>query len=137
MSTIKVKKEFQNTVVGFNNSGLPLGKRNDLHLLLNDAIGEDDSIRNEHITGMFEDPLPKKADLKKIIEGDLVKRAEAVKISSKAKKAQTIIAESEEPDPTIMAPERPAPLTEDDLQQEEKKTPVKRARNHKSRSKKK
>jgi hypothetical protein len=107
MSTIKVKKEFKKTVVGFNNSGAPLGERNDLHLLLNDVIGPDDHPLNTHITNMFEDPLPKKADLKKLIEDDLVKKADAIKVSGKAKKAQTVIAESKKEDPTILAPEKP------------------------------
>lgn len=30
---LKIKDEFLNTVVGFNNSSLPLGNRNDLHVL--------------------------------------------------------------------------------------------------------
>lgn len=30
---IKLKPEFADTVMGFNNSGLPLGQRDDLHLL--------------------------------------------------------------------------------------------------------
>lgn len=105
--SIKVKKEFKKTVVGFNNSGLPLGERDDLHLLLNDAIGDDDHPVNTHITSMFETPLPKKSELKKLIEGDLVKKAEGVKLSAKAKKAQEVIEEASEPDPTILAPERP------------------------------
>lgn len=29
----EIKEEYKAAVVGFNNSGLPLGKRNDLHLL--------------------------------------------------------------------------------------------------------
>lgn len=31
---IKVKQEFEKTVIGFNNSCSPLGERNDLHLLV-------------------------------------------------------------------------------------------------------
>lgn len=34
MSQIKVKAKYRDTVVGFNNSGKPLGQRDDLHLLL-------------------------------------------------------------------------------------------------------
>jgi len=33
MECLKIKKEYEATVVGFNNSGLPLGQRKDLHLL--------------------------------------------------------------------------------------------------------
>lgn len=30
---IKVKKQFENVVIGFNNSSKPLGQRDDLHIL--------------------------------------------------------------------------------------------------------
>jgi len=30
---LKIKPEFKDTVIGFNNSGLPLGQRKDLHIL--------------------------------------------------------------------------------------------------------
>lgn len=116
MATIKVKKDFLKAVVGFNNSGAPLGKREDLHLLLNDAIGEDDLPLNEHITNMFETPLPKKAELKKMIEADLLKKADAVKLSAKAQKAQEVIDESVKEDPTILAPAKES--TEAALQNE-------------------
>jgi hypothetical protein len=33
MECLKIKEEYQAAIVGFNNSGLPLGKRTDLHLL--------------------------------------------------------------------------------------------------------
>lgn len=35
--SIKVKQEFETKVIGFNNSSLPLGKRNDLHILVEKA----------------------------------------------------------------------------------------------------
>ena len=105
---IKVKKEFQKTVVGFGSSGLPLGQRDDLHQLLNDVIGDDDQVINDHIANMFETPLPKKAELKKLLEADMLKKADEVKLSAKAQKAQEIIKEAEQPDPTILAPERPS-----------------------------
>ncbi len=59
---IKLKDAFKETVVGFNNSALPLGQRNDLHLLLNDVIADDGSIRNTYIASMFEE-LPTKQEL--------------------------------------------------------------------------
>ena len=31
---LRLKIEYQDVVIGFNNSSLPLGKRNDLHLLI-------------------------------------------------------------------------------------------------------
>lgn len=34
MHQIKVKAKYRDTVIGFNNSGKPLGQRDDLHLLL-------------------------------------------------------------------------------------------------------
>lgn len=33
MGEIKIKSEFLNRVIGFNNSALPLGKRDDIHIL--------------------------------------------------------------------------------------------------------
>lgn len=33
VESLKIKEEYKSTVVGFNHSGLPLGERNDLHLL--------------------------------------------------------------------------------------------------------
>lgn len=37
MSIIKVKPEFAKKVIGFNGSSLPLGQRDDLHLLYDNA----------------------------------------------------------------------------------------------------
>lgn len=50
----EIKEEYKTTVVGFNNSGLPLGQRSDLHLLAAMALHEDGSIKNPYIIGMFE-----------------------------------------------------------------------------------
>lgn len=37
-NSLKIKEEFKSTIVGFNNSGLPLGERDDLHLLAEMAV---------------------------------------------------------------------------------------------------
>jgi len=37
MAGIKVKPQFANKVIGFNHSSLPLGQRDDLHLLYENA----------------------------------------------------------------------------------------------------
>lgn len=45
--TLKIKKEFQETRVAFNGSGLPLGLRTDIHVLARIALdGGDDSLLN-------------------------------------------------------------------------------------------
>jgi hypothetical protein len=48
---IKVKEQYLNTEIGFNNSSAPLGKRNDLHLLLRDAKAS----KHQAILNMFEE----------------------------------------------------------------------------------
>lgn len=48
---IKVKAEYKDFVFGFNNSGAPLGQRNDLHLLIADAK----YTKQQNILDMFED----------------------------------------------------------------------------------
>ena len=49
--SIKVKAEHAHRVFGFNNSGKPLGERDDCHLLYNDA-----KYHNiQHILDMFEE----------------------------------------------------------------------------------
>ena len=50
MSKIKVKPEYKKHVFGFNNSGKPLGERDDLHLLIADAKAGN----VKHILDMFE-----------------------------------------------------------------------------------
>lgn len=47
----KIKPEFANTVIGFNNSGLPLGHRNDLHIL----HGAAKASKDKSILNMFEE----------------------------------------------------------------------------------
>ncbi len=58
---IKVKKEYAETVVGFNKSSEPLGNRKDLHLLLRDAKASGDKMTLD----MFED-VPEDAELQKL-----------------------------------------------------------------------
>ena len=56
--SIKVKEQYKNTVIGFNNSGAPLGLRNDLHILYEIAVKTD----QQNILEMFE-ALPNEKDL--------------------------------------------------------------------------
>jgi hypothetical protein len=58
---IKLKEEFNDTVIGFNNSAEPLGKRKDLHLLLKDAKAGN----VKYILDMFEE-IPSDDELKTI-----------------------------------------------------------------------
>lgn len=53
MSDLKIKPEFADKVIGFNNSSLPLGKRNDLHLLYENAK----ITNNKGHLAMFEEPV--------------------------------------------------------------------------------
>jgi len=50
---LKLKPEFADTVIGFNNSGLPLGQRNDLHLLWETAKAN----KRQDYLDMFEGEL--------------------------------------------------------------------------------
>lgn len=50
MSSIKVKPEFADKIIGFNGSSAPLGKREDLHLLYGTAKAKN---HKEHLD-MFE-----------------------------------------------------------------------------------
>lgn len=57
MPEMKVKKGFEDKVIGFNNSSLPLGKRNDLHLLVAKANG--DKSKFGYLLDMFDfDTIP-------------------------------------------------------------------------------
>lgn len=47
----KIKKEFQETRVAYNGSGLPLGLRNDIHVLARLALDGDDA----SLLNMFEE----------------------------------------------------------------------------------
>lgn len=51
MKNLKVKKQYENTVIGFNNSGAPLGLRNDLHILYEMAV----NTGQQNIIQMFEE----------------------------------------------------------------------------------
>lgn len=51
MSEIKLKPEYKDTVFGFNNSGKPLGERDDLHLLI--KVAKEHKVKS--ILDMFEE----------------------------------------------------------------------------------
>jgi hypothetical protein len=48
---VKIKQEFKETVIGFNNSCSPLGERNDLHILAEIAKAN----KRQDYLGMFEE----------------------------------------------------------------------------------
>lgn len=77
---IKVKEEHKGTVVGFNNSSLPLGKRDDLHILLDDCIGDNDEPRSKYVLSFFSQ-IPTKKEIQELKKKDLLKKA--TKISRK------------------------------------------------------
>lgn len=75
---VKIKTEFLKKVIGFNNSALPLGERNDLDVLYELAV----SSRNPNLLNLFEDrPDADKADKLK---------EERVLANTDAKKAKNI-----------------------------------------------
>ncbi|MCL1690835.1 hypothetical protein [Elizabethkingia anophelis] len=55
---VKIKTEFLNTVIGFNNSALPLGERNDLHILAKMAQESNDT----SLLNLFEE-LPNQEEI--------------------------------------------------------------------------
>lgn len=60
---VTIKKEYENTIVGFNGSGLPLGKRKDLDIL----FGIAQKSGNKELLKLFEEiPTPKDAEAKKV-----------------------------------------------------------------------
>jgi hypothetical protein len=65
MKGLKIKKEFADTRIGYNNSGLPLSIRTDIHILAKTAIESND----ESLLNLFEE-LPT-AEAIKEYEGDL------------------------------------------------------------------
>ncbi|MDN5578728.1 MAG: hypothetical protein L0G11_05195 [Chryseobacterium sp.] len=76
---VKIKTEFLDTVIGFNNSALPLGKRKDLHILAQMAkTSNDPSLLN-----LFEE-LPAQKELNQIKEEKLLE--ETAHVSKKQTK---------------------------------------------------
>lgn len=72
---LKLKKEHENTVVGFNKSSLPLGKRKDLHKLY------ELSSQNPNILNYF-DEIPTAEELDKI-KGDFFNANKSTKFELK------------------------------------------------------
>lgn len=60
MIVIKIKPEYKNMVVGFNNSGVPLGYRNDLLEFALLARSSNDT----YLLGMIDGEVPSLEDLK-------------------------------------------------------------------------
>ena len=77
---VKIKTEFLDTVIGFNNSALPLGKRKDLHILAQMAkTSHDPSLLN-----LFEE-LPAQKELNQIKEEKLLEETAHVSTDKKPK----------------------------------------------------
>ena len=74
---IKLKKGSESVIVGFNNSSEPLGKRDDLHLLIADAKASNDT----HILSMFEE-VPDEVELLDIKGLEFEKKQAAKKMIS-------------------------------------------------------
>jgi len=55
---VRIKTEFLDTVIGFNNSALPLGKRDDLHILAEMARHS----TNQTLINLFEE-LPEQKEI--------------------------------------------------------------------------
>ncbi|SIS72012.1 MULTISPECIES: hypothetical protein [Chryseobacterium] len=64
---LKIKDEFLNTVVGFNNSSLPLGQRKDLHVLFDLA----NKSNNKRLLNYFEE-IPSQKEFEKIKEDQIL-----------------------------------------------------------------
>lgn len=71
MQNLKVKTEFLGTVIGFNNSALPLGKRNDLHILADMAVKSQDP----KLLNLFEE-LPTKSSVNEAKEAKILEETE-------------------------------------------------------------
>lgn len=59
---LKIKKQFENKVIGFNRSSAPLGRRNDLHILYQIAK---DAGRQDYLN-MFENATESEVDNAKV-----------------------------------------------------------------------
>lgn len=81
---IKLKKGSELVIVGFNNSSEPLGKRDDLHLLIADAKASNDT----HILSMFEE-VPDEVELLDIKGLEFEKKQAAKKNSPVTKSSES------------------------------------------------
>ncbi|WNI34692.1 hypothetical protein [Chryseobacterium sp. SG20098] len=64
---LEIKDEFLNTVVGFNNSSLPLGNRKDLHVLFEIATKSN----NKRLQSYFKE-IPTSSEFDKIKEDQIL-----------------------------------------------------------------
>lgn len=78
-----IKTEFLDTVIGFNNSALPLGKRQDLHILAEMAKNSND----QSLLNLFEE-LPDQEELNQIKEEKLLEETAHVSTDKKPTKKQ-------------------------------------------------
>ena len=78
---VKIKSEFLETIIGFNNSALPLGQRDDLHLLAEMAQNS----QNKSLLNLFEE-LPNTQELEENkVEKLLEETADAITTKDKSK----------------------------------------------------
>ena len=80
---VKIKTEFLDTVIGFNNSALPLGKRDDLNILAEIASNSKD----QSLINLFEE-LPDQEELDQIKEEKLLEETANVSTYKKSTKKQ-------------------------------------------------
>lgn len=78
--SIKVKEQYLNTVIGFNNSGAPLGLRNDLHILYEMAV----KTEQQHLLDMFEE-APSDEVLESLKVESFLKKQEEKKVDRERK----------------------------------------------------
>lgn len=78
---VKIKSEFLGTVIGFNNSALPLGQRNDLNILAEMA----QKSQSKSLLNLFEE-LPTSNELEDLkVEKLLEETADAITTQKKPK----------------------------------------------------
>lgn len=74
---IKLKPQYNDVLIGFNNSSLPLGQRNDLHKLYEVAKGK----KHKAHLDMFEE-VPDQAELDAVKEKAFNKKQDIKKLKS-------------------------------------------------------
>lgn len=81
MNIFEIKEEHKSAIVGFNGSGLPLGKRNDLDVLAEMAH------RNKNLAKYFEE-LPTMEAIKAYRAGEIVEAIEATGAEASEQKVE-------------------------------------------------
>lgn len=112
----EIKEEFKSTIVGFNGSGLPLGKRNDLHLLAEMAL------INPKGLGKYFVQMPTKEQILSFKENKFIEDHPAPGTATEELQPQTPEVPAEIVNPDEMQPE----VTTDDPEVNDTETEVKK-----------